>query len=176
MVINNQTHQVVAYIGSADFRDTTDGGQVNGAAAIRQPGTTLKPLFYGLCMDKGLLTPKQIINDVAVNYQGYAPENFDRKFNGYVTMEYALEHSLNIPAVRSLEMLGKDNLVQTLAACRFEQIKKDQRKLGLSMILGGCGATLEQLTGLVQHFCQSGVYYPPSYTGMNPDTRRNSAY
>ena len=170
VVINNHTHQVVAYIGSADFRDTTDGGQVNGAAAIRQPGSTLKPLLYGLCIDKGLLTPKQIINDVAVNYQGYAPENFDKKFNGYVSMEYALEHSLNIPAVRSLEMLGKDNLVQNLALCRFEQIKKDQRKLGLSMILGGCGATLEELTGLYSIFANQGVFYPPSYTGVNPDT------
>ncbi|MEJ0081403.1 MAG: hypothetical protein WDM78_10770 [Puia sp.] len=52
---------------------------MNGAAAIRQPGSTLKPLLYGLCMDEGLLTPKQTIYDVAVNYRGYAPENFDRK-------------------------------------------------------------------------------------------------
>jgi penicillin-binding protein 1C len=170
IVMDNYTHQVVAYIGSADFRDTLDAGQVNGAAAVRQPGSTLKPLLYGLCIDKGLLTPKQIINDVAVNYQGYAPENFDRKFNGYVSMEYALEHSLNIPAVRSLQLLGRDNLVQSLAACRFEQIKKDQRKLGLSMILGGCGATLEELTGLYSLFAHDGVYYPVSYAGENADT------
>ncbi|HVU83990.1 MAG TPA: penicillin-binding protein 1C, partial [Puia sp.] len=160
IVINNHTHQVVAYIGSADFRDTIDGGQVNGAAAVRQPGSTLKPLLYGLCIDRGLLSPKQVINDVAVNYQGYAPENYDKKFNGYVSMEYALEQSLNIPAVRSLERLGKDRLIQALAACRFEQIKKDQRKLGLSMILGGCGATLEELTGLYSIFASQGVYYP----------------
>jgi len=170
VVINNHSHQVVAYIGSADFRDTTDGGQVNGAAAVRQPGSTLKPVLYGLCIDKGLLTPKQVINDVAVNYQGYAPENFDKKFNGYVSMEYALEQSLNIPAVRSLEMLGKDNLVQSLALCRFEQIKKDQRKLGLSMILGGCGATLEELTGLYSIFASQGVYYPPVYAGPASDS------
>ncbi|HEY2348499.1 MAG TPA: transglycosylase domain-containing protein, partial [Puia sp.] len=46
VVIDNKTHQVVSYIGSADFRDTTDGGQVNGAVALRQPGSTLKPLLY----------------------------------------------------------------------------------------------------------------------------------
>jgi penicillin-binding protein 1C len=163
LVIDNRTHAVLAYIGSAGFGDTTDGGQVNGAAAVRQPGSTLKPLLYGLCMDKGLLTPKQVVNDVPVNYQGYAPENFDKQFNGYVTMEYALEHSLNIPAVRSLDLLGKDQLVQQLAACGFEQVKKDQRKLGLSMILGGCGATLEELTGLYSLFACGGVYYPASY-------------
>ncbi len=161
VVINNQTHRIVSYLGSADFRDTLDGSQVNGATAIRQPGSTLKPLLYGLCMDEGLTTPKQIINDVAVNYQGYAPENFDRKFNGSVTMEYALEHSLNIPAVRSLKMLGKDRLIQALAGCGFESVKKDQEKLGLSMILGGCGASLEQLTGLFSMFSTGGSYYHP---------------
>jgi len=174
IVINNETHQVVSYIGSADFRDTTDGGQVNGAAAIRQPGSTLKPLLYGLCMDEGLLTPKQTINDVAVNYQGYAPENFDRKFNGSVTMEYALEHSLNIPAVRSLQSLGKDRLIQALAICDFGSIKKDQAKLGLSMILGGCGASLEQLTGLFSIFANEGLYYKPSFqqNDSSPEARR----
>ncbi|HSZ85966.1 MAG TPA: penicillin-binding transpeptidase domain-containing protein, partial [Puia sp.] len=107
---------------------------------------------------------KMIINDVAINYDGYAPENYDKKFNGYVTMEYALEHSLNIPAVKSLRNLGKDKLVQRLALCDFQQIKKDQRKLGLSMILGGCGATLEELTGMYSVFANDGMYINPSYT------------
>jgi len=163
IVLDNSTHRVISYVGSADFKDTTDGGQVNGAAAIRQPGSTLKPLLYGLCIDEGLLTPKMVITDVQVNYEGYAPENFDRKFNGYVTMEYALEHSLNIPAVKSLKALGKDKLVQKLATCDFQQIKKDQKKLGLSMILGGCGATLEEMTGLYSIFANEGKYTAPVY-------------
>ncbi len=163
IVLDNATHRVVSYAGSADFRDTLDGGQVNGAAAIRQPGSTLKPLLYGLCIDDGLLTPKMVITDVAVNYQGYAPENYDKTFNGYVTMEYALEHSLNIPAVKSMKALGTDRLIQALALCDFRQIKKDQRKLGLSMILGGCGATLEELTGLYSIFANEGRYTPPKY-------------
>ena len=163
IVIDNRTHHVITYVGSANFKDTIDDGQVNGAAAIRQPGSTLKPLLYGLCIDEGLLTPKTIITDVAVNYQGYAPENYDKKFNGYVSMEYALEHSLNIPAVKSLRLLGKDKLVQKLADCNFQQIRKDQQKLGLSLILGGCGATLEELTGLYSAFANEGVYVQPSY-------------
>jgi len=163
IVLDNSTHRVISYVGSADFKDTTDGGQVNGAAAIRQPGSTLKPLLYGLCIDEGLLTPKMVITDVGVNYEGYAPENYDRKFNGYVTMEYALEHSLNIPAVKSLNALGKDKLVRKLASCDFQQIKKDQKKLGLSMILGGCGATLEEMTGLYSIFANEGKYTAPKY-------------
>ena len=163
IVLDNQTHRVVSYVGSADFHDITDGGQVNGAAAIRQPGSTLKPLLYGLCMDAGLLTPKMTITDVPVNYEGYAPENYDKKFNGYVTMEYALEHSLNIPAVKSLKALGKDKLIRKLAECDFQQIRRDQHKLGLSMILGGCGATLEELTGLYSIFSQEGLYVRPHF-------------
>jgi len=164
LVINNKTHKVITYVGSSDFHDTTDGGQVNGAAAIREPGSTLKPLLYALCIDEGLETPKMVVTDVGVNYSGYSPENYDKKFNGYVTVEYALEHSLNIPAVKSLSLLGKDKLIEKLAACDFKQIKKDQRKLGLSMILGGCGATLEELTGLFSVFANDGFYIPPSYT------------
>jgi penicillin-binding protein 1C len=106
VIIDNKTHQIISYAGSANFNDTTDGGQVNGAAAIRQPGSTLKPILYALCLDEGLLTPKMVMSDVAVNYGGYAPENYDQKYNGYVTVEYALEHSLNIPAVKSLRLLG----------------------------------------------------------------------
>ena len=172
IVIDNKTHKVISYVGSAGFADTTDGGQVNGAAAVRQPGSTLKPLLYGLCMDEGLLTPKTIINDVAVNYSGYSPENYDQKFNGYVTLEYALDHSLNIPAVKSLEVLGKDQLVNKLVLCDFKQIQKDQRKLGLSMILGGCGATLEQLTGLFSAFANNGVYTRPQYLSSDTSSRK----
>ena len=164
VVIDNKTHKIISYIGSADFYDSTDAGQVNGAAAIRQPGSALKPLLYGLCFDQGLLTPKRIITDVAINYDGYTPENYDRKFNGYVSAEYALEHSLNIPAVKSLRLLGKDRFVNELVNCNFKQVAKDRRKLGLSVILGGCGTTLEEMTGLYSTFANEGRYTEPSYT------------
>ena len=167
VVLDNTTHQVVAYVGSADFKDTTDAGQVNGAAAIREPGSTLKPLLYALCIDQGLLTPKTVLHDVPVNYAGYTPENYDRKFNGYVSMEYALEHSLNIPAVKSLELLGKDRLVQSLALCNCRQIKKDQQKLGLSLILGGCGTSLEELTGMYSAFAAGGIFFPPRFVSSS---------
>ncbi|MEO5997030.1 MAG: penicillin-binding protein 1C [Chitinophagaceae bacterium] len=172
VVIDNSSHKVIAYVGSANFADTLDAGQVNGAAAIRQPGSTLKPLLYGLAIDEGLMTPKTVITDVSTNYNGYAPENYDKKFNGYVTLEYALEHSLNIPAVKTLRLMGKNALVQKLGECDFGQIKKDQAKLGLSMILGGCGASLEELTGLYSSFANEGVYCKPSLTSSNSTPRK----
>lgn len=163
IIIDNEKHKVIAYVGSGNFKDTTDGGQVNGAAAVRQPGSTLKPLLYGLCFDEGLLTPKKIMNDVPVNYAGYAPENYDKNFNGPVTVEFALEHSLNIPAVKALNMLGKEKMIDVLSKTGFKQIQSKQKSLGLSLILGGCGTTLEQLTGLYSSFATGGVYYKPSF-------------
>ena len=154
MVIDNQTHRVVVYVGSADFKDTTDAGQVNGAAAVRQPGSTLKPLLYGLCIDEGLLTPKMVITDVAVNYDGYAPENYDKKFNGYVTMEYALEHSFNIPAVKSLRALGKETLIQKLAACNFQQIKKGSGKTRIVHDPRRLWNNVRRTYRIVFHFCE----------------------
>lgn len=64
---------------------------------------------------------------------------------------------------RSLNSIGKNRLIQALATCGFESVKKNQAKLGLSMILGGCGASLEQLTGLFTIFASGGLFYPPSY-------------
>jgi penicillin-binding protein 1C len=60
-------------------------------------------------------------------------------------------------------MLGKDKFVQKLASCHFEQVKKDQKKLGLSMILGGCGSSLEELTAMYTIFANNGKYIRPSY-------------
>ena len=164
VIIDNSTHQVITYVGSANFNDTIDGGQVDGAIAVRQPGSTLKPLLYGMCIDAGLITPKSIIPDVNINYGGYAPENYDKKFSGNVSMEYALEHSLNIPAVKCLRQLGTDKFIHALASCNFQQIRKDEKKLGLSMILGGCGANLLELTALYSAISNGGEYSKPVFT------------
>jgi penicillin-binding protein 1C len=164
LILDNSTGNVITYVGSADPKDSIDAGQVDGIRSVREPGSTLKPVLYGLCIDAGLLTPKSIIEDVPVDFDGYAPENYDKKFNGYVSMEYALERSLNIPAVKSLNRLGKDKLIATLISCHFQQVQKDRAKLGLSMILGGCGATLEELTGVYSCLAHEGVYKPMSFT------------
>lgn len=170
VVLDNKTNEVVAYIGSADFADATDGGQVNGAAAIRQPGSALKPLVYGLCFDHGLLTPKTMMTDVPVNINGFQPENFDSRFNGLVSVEFALENSLNIPAVKALNLLGTEAMVQKMIDAKFKQINRDKKKLGLSMVLGGCGVTLEEMTALYSAFANDGLYQSPAYYEPNNTT------
>lgn len=163
IVCENSTGHVIAYAGSSDFYNYQHSGQVNGASAVRQPGSTLKPFIYGKCFDAGLLTPKTVMTDVPVNFDGFQPENYDEKFHGYVSVEYALKNSLNIPAVKALDMLDMENFIQLLKNCRFRQIEKDEKKLGLSLALGGCGVTLEELTALYAAMANKGMYRPLRY-------------
>jgi penicillin-binding protein 1C len=156
LVVNNQTHAVEAYVGSVDFQDPSAQGQVDGVRAVRSPGSTLKPLLYGLALDRGLVTPKTVLPDVPTNFQGFRPENFDKHCQGEVTMERALTYSLNIPAVRVLSEVGVDKFTGTLQQAGFQQVAHDAPRLGLSTILGGCGATLEELTGLYSALANGG--------------------
>ena len=158
LLINNQTKQVEAYVGSADFNNPIDGGQVDGIRAIRSPGSTLKPLLYGIAFDKGIITPKSAINDVPSNFGGFEPENFDKQFHGKVTAEFALANSLNIPAVKLLKDISTASMIEKLKKAEFQTIKKSASKLGLSLALGGCGVTLEELTNLFSSFAHQGTF------------------
>ncbi len=160
LVINNQTKAVEAYLGSADFSDQEYGGQVDGIRAIRSPGSTLKPFLYAVAFDKGLITPRSVISDVPVDYAGYRPENYFGNYNGNITIEYALATSLNIPAVKILDQLGVPTFVNKLKQAEFAQVKKEGNQLGLSVILGGCGVKLEELTALYAAFASQGRYTP----------------
>ena len=168
LVINNETMTVEAYVGSADFDNPYDGGQVDGIRAIRSPGSTLKPILYATALDKGFITPKTVLNDVPTNFSGYEPENFDQNFNGQVTAEFALANSLNIPAVKILREVSTSVLIDKLKKADFQTIKKQSKDLGLSMILGGCGVTLEELTRLFAAFSNEGELKPIRYTTENP--------
>ncbi|NEM97921.1 penicillin-binding protein 1C [Pontibacter burrus] len=160
LVINNQTKAVEAYLGSADFSDAAHGGQVDGVRAIRSPGSTLKPFLYATAIDKGLITPKTIISDVPVDYAGYRPQNYFGNYNGNVTIEHALATSLNIPAVKLLDQVGVHTFVKKLQQAEFSEMKRNGNELGLSLILGGCGVTLEELTALYAALANNGNYSP----------------
>ena len=128
--------------------------------ALRSPGSTLKPLLYGLCFDAGLITPKTIVEDVPLNIRGYAPENYDLNFRGNVTAEEALKNSFNIPAVELLNQLGVKNFINKLAVAGFNSAWKNRQKEGLSLILGGCSVRLDELAALYSSFANDGKYYP----------------
>jgi penicillin-binding protein 1C len=175
LVVDNETMQVEAYVGSADFNNPFDGGQVDGIRAVRSPGSTLKPLLYAAAFDKGIITPKTILNDVSSNFAGYEPENFDRHFNGPVTTEFALANSLNIPAVKILKEVGTSALVEKLRKAGFKTIDKHAKDLGLSMILGGCGVTLEEITRLFAAFSGEGKFRNLQFLSENSESAKGEA-
>ncbi len=164
IIIDNPTREVLAYIGSADFKNDEDGGQVDGIRAVRSPGSTLKPLLYGIAIDRGAITPKTVITDVPVSFSGYEPENYNEKFNGNITIENALASSLNVPAVKILAAISSQTMISRLVEANFHTIKQQKDDLGLSLVLGGCGVTLEELTSLYCALANQGVYGSFKYT------------
>ncbi|WP_375438202.1 penicillin-binding protein 1C [uncultured Hymenobacter sp.] len=175
LVVNNRTRQVEAYVGSADFQDFDSQGQNDGVVAVRSPGSTLKPFLYALAMDRGLVTPKLVLPDVPTNFQGYRPENFDKHCNGEVTLERALAYSLNIPAVRVLHELGVPTFTDKLHQAGFQNVTRNRAKLGLSSILGGCGASLEELTNLYVTLANDGRYAKLQLTGNGKSKANGTA-
>ncbi len=168
LVIDNKNSSVVAYCGSADFHDAGSYGQVNGITAVRSPGSTLKAALYAYAFDDGNLTPKLKLADIPTDFNGYQPENYDLKFYGNVSTEFALVNSLNIPAVKLLEQVGLTNFINFLEGSGINQIQKQKDKLGLSLILGGCGTNLFELTRLFTSFSQKGKLHSINFL-LNED-------
>ncbi|MFA6570931.1 MAG: penicillin-binding protein 1C [Bacteroidota bacterium] len=156
IVIDNKTGAVLAYCGSSDFYNTAYSGQVDGVRAIRSPGSTLKAGLYAYAFDQGVLTPKMKLLDIPTEFAGFEPENYTQEFEGEVTAEFALVNSLNIPAVRLLQLVGLPQYINLLEKAGFREITKEKKKLGLSMILGGCGVRLEQLATYFTAFANQG--------------------
>ncbi|MBS1774033.1 MAG: penicillin-binding protein 1C [Bacteroidetes bacterium] len=167
IIIDNKTHEVRAYIGSSDFNDKPHHGEVDGVCAVRSPGSTLKPLLYGLSIDNGFITPKTVIADVPININGYVPENYDLQFRGNITVEDALKQSLNIPAVKLIDKLTPKVFTSSLINAGFTSVSQKRNKLGISMILGGCGVRLDELTALYASFSNGGKFIPIKYIKTN---------
>jgi penicillin-binding protein 1C len=164
LIIDNKTSSVVGYCGSADFNDVSHSGQVNGITAIRSPGSTLKAALFAHAFDEGILTPQMKIEDIPTDFNGYEPENYDLKFYGNISASFALENSLNIPAVKLLRKVRLENFINLLEECGFNEISNRKKKLGLSLILGGCGVTLAELTRLFTAFARDGELHQLAYT------------
>lgn len=160
IVVENKTRNILAYLGSPDFKDSENAGQVDNARAFRSPGSALKPLIYGIAFDEGIITPKSVIYDVPVDFSGYAPENYNRTFNGTVSVETALSHSLNVPAVKILDQVGVKNVIDVLKKAQFQEVRKKDKNLGLSLALGGCGVSLLEMAGLYCAFANQGFFEP----------------
>jgi penicillin-binding protein 1C len=176
VVLNNTTRQVEAYLGSADFTEDHYLGQVDGCIAVRSPGSALKPFLYAAAIDQGLITPKSFLCDVPMNFNGYRPQNFDEKFRGQLTASEALALSLNVPAVDLANRLGVNVFIEKLARGGLKWIEKRKSTLGLSVVLGGCGTSLLEITSLYSSLPNGGVHHPLCLLRETVDNRADTLF
>jgi penicillin-binding protein 1C len=160
VVIDNETREVVAMVGSAAFFDPQRLGQVNGAVARRSPGSTLKPFLYAKAFDDGKLIPESLLLDVPTDYSGYVAENYDGTYRGAVTARDALIQSLNSTAVRLLSDEGVDEFVTLLRRGGLTTLDREPGKYGLPLILGSGEVRLIDLTNLYATLAEGGVHKP----------------
>jgi penicillin-binding protein 1C len=156
LVVDHRTGEVLASIGSADLLDTRRQGFVDMTRAVRSPGSTLKPLIYGLAFELGLAHPESLIEDRPTGFAGYVPSNFDREFQGTVTVRRALQLSLNVPAVRLLDAVGSAHLLLRMRRARAAPVLSDWSPPGLAIGLGGIGVRLTGLVGLYAAIARGG--------------------
>ena len=148
MVADHGTGEVLASIGSAGYRADGRLGFVDMTRAARSPGSTLKPLVYGLGFDEGLVHPNTLIEDRPMRFGAYAPENFDGAYRGTVTVAEALRLSLNLPVVAVLDGLGAPRLIAAMERAGMHPRLPGNAAPGLAVALGGVGVTVEELTAL----------------------------
>jgi penicillin-binding protein 1C len=165
IIADNRTSRVIAYAGSPDFSDTAHSGEIDGANIYRSPGSTLKPLLYGLALDAGIITPKKVVYDIPVEYDGYNPVNAQKKFYGMITAQEALRHSYNSVAVALEYALGRNGgLLHALKKNGFTDMKRNNIVPGLSVVLGSYPMTLEELVTIYSALANDGEMRRLKYT------------
>ncbi|MEL7545342.1 MAG: penicillin-binding protein 1C [Pseudomonadota bacterium] len=160
LIVETDTRHVRAAIGAA-MRDRP-GGWLDLTNRNRSPGSTLKPLIYGMAFEDGVADPATRIADLPKRFQNYQPDNFDRTFRGDVTIAEALQHSLNVPAVLVLDRIGPERFAANLrsagAAPALSQHSPEQA--GLALALGGASMTAQQLAVLYAGLADGGLAKP----------------
>jgi len=163
MVVDVESAEVLARVGSADFFGTVPGGQVDGCRAPRSPGSALKPFVYAMAMEEQRLYADEILADGPVDYGLYRPDNFDRGFRGLVSASWALKHSRNVPALLVQERVGVETAWKKFRDLGLTTLTRTPDHYGLGLALGGAEVRLEELTGLYRTIAALGDFRKLKY-------------
>ncbi|MBM1219931.1 penicillin-binding protein 1C [Ponticoccus sp. SC2-23] len=179
MVADHRTGEILASVGSSAYTADAREGFVDMTQALRSPGSTLKPLIYGLAFDRGLVHPETLIADRPVDFDGYRPQNFDGLWRGELPVRDALRLSLNVPVVSLTHALGPDHLIAGLRRAGVEPVLPGGRP-GLAISLGGMGLRLEDLVALFGSIANGGEridlrWHPQPSAGFRPERVMGSA-
>ncbi len=174
VAIEPATGQILAMVGSRDFFDTGIDGQYNAALALRQPGSAMKPFIYALALARGY-TRNTVVFDAPTQFSTacrpsdnfnndppcYAPTNYDGNFRGPMTFETALAQSINVPAIKTLYLVGIQNAINLATSFGLSTLG-DPGQYGLTLVLGGGEVRLLDLTGAYAALANDGVRLPPT--------------
>ncbi|OEZ63108.1 MULTISPECIES: penicillin-binding protein 1C [unclassified Duganella] len=158
VVLDNASGEILAYVGNAGT------GEVDGVAALRQAGSTLKPFLYELALERRLITAASVMDDTAIDISTptglYIPQNYDKEFKGHVSVRTSLASSLNVPAVRTLVMTGLDRFYERLHDVGLNSLTESPDYYGYSLALGSAEVTLLELSNAYRTLANGGVYGP----------------
>jgi penicillin-binding protein 1C len=162
LAVDNQSGEVLAYVGNGGA--ASSAAYVDGARAFRQAGSTLKPFLYQLALESKILTAASLLDDSPANISTptglFVPQNYDRSFRGWVKVRAALASSLNVPAVRTLALVGGDRFLQRLRTLGFSQLKEGDEFYGPALALGGAEVSLWELTNAYRTLANEGRQGP----------------
>ena len=175
IVVENATGEVWAYVGGAG--DLSNAPDFDAVRSPRQPGSTLKPFLYALAVDKHLLTAASLIEDTPLELSEqrgiYRPLDYDREFRGLVSMRTALASSLNVPAVRTTDMVGVEVFADRLRRLGFSGLVEEGDYYGAALALGSADVTLWQLVNAYRTLANGGRYSELRLT-TDSDTQKSS--
>ena len=172
VVADQASGNILASVGSAGLFDQPRNGFVDMTQAVRSPGSTLKPLIYGLAFELGLAHPESLIEDRPTAFSGYAPGNFDGLTRGTVTIRQALAQSLNIPAIVVLDAVGPARLEARMRRANANPLLPNDTAPSLAIGLGGVGITLRDLVSIYTAIARGGVpiHLKDGVTSQPPDS------
>ncbi|HLC38560.1 MAG TPA: PBP1A family penicillin-binding protein [Patescibacteria group bacterium] len=159
--IDPKNGQILAMVGSIDYFNLENQGNVNVTIAKRSPGSSFKPIVYATAF-KDKWSPASTLFDLTTDFGGgYTPDNYNGRTSGPVSIRHALANSLNIPAVKMLYLAGMNNSLNTAHEMGITTLN-DPDRYGLSLVLGGGEIKLLELTGAYSVFANQGSKFDVS--------------
>jgi penicillin-binding protein 1C len=159
LIMDNRSGEVLAWVGSQDFFDSENGGQIDGVLRRNSSGSTLKPFLYAAALERGY-TASTLLPDLALTFgaqEGYRPENFDRRSRGPVRLRTALASSLNVPAVYLLSQIGLDEFLTLCRELGIAIPEDAEARVGLGAAVGNLEVTLLELVRAFNVFPNRGL-------------------